>query len=722
MSKFIGHLENERVQTLEDHLDGTAKLAGFFAKPFGMKETAILTAKNHDIGKYSTLFQAYIRGKKKKGGDHSTAGAQFLWKHQKELGPAAVAGAFCIAGHHAGLPNAGTKIDPPHEATLWSRMKNDIPEYEFIANHGFMGNKIPVENFRKYSKNQADGMMLTRMLFSCLVDADFLDTEYFMSQGTKKRGHFLSIQELSDRFFTQLKSRGYLDPQTKINSKRYEILSLCMKKGESESGLYTLTVPTGGGKTISSMAFAMKQAVKNHKRRIIYVIPYLSIIEQTAEIFKDFLGKDNVLESHSNVDYDGTEESLADRMKLASENWDAPIVITTNEQFWESLYGNRTSKCRKLHNIVDSVIIFDEAQMMPLDFLKPCLKALEELVQQYRCSAVLCSATQPELGQYMILQPEEIMENIPELYRFFNRVIYQVDGEKNYDEIAAEIKGHGQALCIASTKKEALEIFSRLEDGDSFYLSTNLCPAHRKKVIAEIKKRLAKGLPCRTVSTSIISVGVDVDFPAVYLEYTGLDSLIQGAGRCNREGKQSPSESIVHVFRTGKEIKSRFMKKEKQVTGLVLASCGVCHMAEPESIKSYYVNWYKNNEGNMDRMDITGDIQKLAFQDIGEKFKLIQNNTRSVFIPLDDRAKEIMKQLKQGIRTRDLMREAGQYIVNVTYYADSHSPSPFSILLNQGAVAYFEGDTELAYLVNPQSYDDRIGLKVEETEGVGIMW
>lgn len=181
MSKFIGHLENERVQTLEDHLDGTAKLAGFFAKPFGMEEAAILTAKNHDIGKYSTLFQAYIRGKKKKGGDHSTAGAQFLWKHRKELGPAAVAGAFCIAGHHAGLPNAGTKIDPPHEATLWSRMKNDIPEYEFIADHGFLGNKIPVENFRKYTKNQADGMMLTRMLFSCLVDADFLDTEYFMS-------------------------------------------------------------------------------------------------------------------------------------------------------------------------------------------------------------------------------------------------------------------------------------------------------------------------------------------------------------------------------------------------------------------------------------------------------------------------------------------------------------------------------------------------------------
>lgn len=416
------------------------------------------------------------------------------------------------------------------------------------------------------------------------------------------------------------------------------------------------------------------------------------------------------------------EESMAGRMKLAAENWDAPVIVTTNEQFWESLYGNRTSKCRKLHNIADSVIVFDEAQMMPLDFLTPCLKALEELVRRYGVSAVLCSATQPELSQYLSMKPEEIMENIPDMYQFFNRVSYRFDGERTYEEIAGAMQKTPQALCIASTKKEALEIYRCLEGNDSFYLSTNLCPVHRKRVIAEIKRRLAGNLPCRVVSTSIISVGVDVDFPVAYLEYTGLDSLIQGAGRCNREGKRQSADSIVHIFRTEKETKSRFMKKEKQVTELTLARCGAGHMAEPASIRSYYENWYKNNEGNMDRMDIMGDTKKLAFRDIGMKFKLIRDNTRSVFIPLDDRAREILRQLQQGIRTRDLMREAGQYIVNVNYYKDSHSPSPFTLLMNQGAIAWFEGDSQLAYLTDSGAYDDKIGLKAEEKEGVGIMW
>ena len=722
MDEFIGHLDEERIQRLEDHLAETARLAGLFAEPFGMKDAGVLLGKNHDLGKYSSSFQAYIRGKKKRGGDHSTAGARFLWDHQKELGPAALAGAFCIAGHHAGLPDGGTRTNTCEESTLWGRMKREIPEYEEIAARGSLLPAVSAAAFQKVMRNPADGMMLVRMLFSCLVDADFLDTESFMSHEAKERGRFRPVPELAERFFRELDSRGYTRPKNRLNEKRYEILSRCMEKGEEAPGLYTLTVPTGGGKTISSMAFAMKQAVKYHKRRIIYVIPYVSIIEQTAEIFKDFLGKADVLESHSNVDYDDMEESMAGRMKLAAENWDAPVIVTTNEQFWESLYGNRTSKCRKLHNIADSVIVFDEAQMMPLDFLTPCLKALEELVRRYGVSAVLCSATQPELSQYLSMKPEEIMENIPDMYQFFNRVSYRFDGERTYEEIAGAMQKTPQALCIASTKKEALEIYRCLEGNDSFYLSTNLCPVHRKRVIAEIKRRLAGNLPCRVVSTSIISVGVDVDFPVAYLEYTGLDSLIQGAGRCNREGKRQSADSIVHIFRTEKETKSRFMKKEKQVTELTLARCGAGHMAEPASIRSYYENWYKNNEGNMDRMDIMGDTKKLAFRDIGMKFKLIRDNTQSVFIPLDDRAREILRQLQQGIRTRDLMREAGQYIVNVNYYEDSHSPSPFTLLMNQGAIAWFEGDSQLAYLTDSGAYDDKIGLKAEEKEGVGIMW
>ena len=722
MQEFIGHLEGTRVQTLQDHLDGTAELAYEFAKPLGLEKSAYILGKNHDLGKYGSLFQLYIRGQKKRGGDHSTAGARFLWDHKRQLGPLAVMGAFCIAGHHSGLMNCGTITNPEGETTLYSRMRKGVPDYEEFVSHGYMEEQILREDFSRFGKTPADGMMLIRMLFSCLVDADFLDTECFMTAGVKERGHFLSISDLADRFFAQLRNKGYMNPHNRINEKRYEILSACMKRGEGKPGLYTLTVPTGGGKTLASMAFAMKQAVIHSKRRIIYVIPYLSIIEQTASIFRDFLGKENILESHSNVNYDETENFLADRMKLAAENWDAPVIITTNEQFWESLYSNRTSKCRKLHNIANSVIIFDEAQMIPLDFLMPCLKALEELVKYYGCSAVLCSATQPELGKYLTLEPQEIMNHIPELYQFFNRVTYQFDGEKTYDEISENLGGYKQALCIASTKKEALEIFNRLDKKNGFYLSTNLCPAHRKKVIYEIKKRLKEGLPCRVVSTSIISVGVDVDFPVAYLEYNGLDGLIQGAGRCNREGKALSSDSIVHVFRTEKEKKSLFMRKEKQATGMTLAVCGEREMSSPISIKTYYTNWYKGSEGNMDQKRILPEAEDMAFRNIGEKFKLIQSCTKSVFVPLDHRAEEIMEQLMKGIRTRDLMREAGQYIVNVLYYAEGHSESPFSMMMNQGNIAWFEGDTELAYLANREAYDDRVGLKVEEKEGIGIMW
>lgn len=719
--EYIGHTDGERVQLLQNHLDGTAELAGRFAAALGLELLGKTLGKNHDLGKYSSLFQEYIRGQKKRGGDHSTAGARYFWDNRKEAGPAALMGAFCISGHHCGLLNGGVKTNNTGDPTLWGRMKKEIPEYKDISAHGIMDRDLLRADLNRFGRGSMDRMMLIRMLFSCLVDADFLDTENFMSQGSKKRGGFASIEELHDRFSGELSKRGYLNPKNRIYEKRSQILSTCITKGKGGSGLYTLTVPTGGGKTISSMAFAMEQTVTQHKRRIIYVIPYLSIIEQTAKIFKDFLGNENVLESHSNVSYDEVDESVADRKKLAAENWDAPVIITTNEQFWESLYANRTSKCRKLHNIVDSVIIFDEAQMLPLDFLKPCLNALEELVKYYGCTAVLCSATQPELKKYLTQTPVEIMENIPDLYRFFNRVTYAYDGKVTYDYVADKMGSSTQALCIASTKKEAGEIFSRLGE-DSFYLSTNLCPAHRMKVIEEIKRRLQEKEPCHVVSTSIISVGVDVDFPVVYLEYSGLDSLIQGAGRCNREGKIAANQSIAHIFRTEKEMGSPFMQKEKQVTNMIMGDCPVNEIAGPASIARYYRSWYQSNEGNMDKKAILPKSDILAFADIGKVFKLISSSTKSVFIPWDDRAKEIMNRLQQGIRTRDLMREAGKYMVNVRCSFDNHVPAPFSILLEQGAISYFPGDSEMAYLINPEFYDDKEGLRIEEKEGVGIMW
>lgn len=732
---IAGHIQDERVQSLTDHLDGTMRLAEGFGAGMGLGAEAGRLGKIHDKGKDTPEFQDYIYGRKRGRVDHSTAGAKSFFEN-KDIGKLRLIGALCVAGHHTGIPDLGSKVDTAETSTLQGRMKKDIssvlhPELYSMDSTSINKNHL---NELMASGNLLDVMMLTRMLFSCLVDADFLDTEAFMNNQPVRKNEFPSLKEIAAMFWSRLEEDGYFRPKNALNEKRCEILHTCMRKGEGKQGLYSLTVPTGGGKTISSMAFAMKQAMKWQKERIIYVIPYLSIIEQTADVFRALLGNHAVLESHSQVDYDslpeeGSEEAgrVAERMKLAAENWDAPVVITTNEQFFESLYANKTSRCRKLHNIANSVIILDEAQMMPVDFLKPCLHVLEQLVDYYGCTVVLCSATQPELGRYLQKNPIqknpiEIMENVGELFQFFKRVTFDIDGETDYAEIAKKLDECEQVLCIASTKKEAEKIFELL-DGEAMYLSTNLCPAHRREIIREMKTRLQDGKPCRVVSTSIISVGVDIDFPVVYLQYTGLDSLIQGAGRCNREGRQSLQKSRAHIFWTKESKKSLFMRNEKQVTDMIRKKYNAEEMTEPSAIRTYFENWYQSNEGNLDYQEIEKLAQSLSFAEIGKRFHLIHDSTKSVFIPFDEKARNIKEQLMMGNRSRQLMRAAGAYMINVRY-SKAQGQSDFMKLLTQGQIEMFPGDENLAYLVNTENYDAKLGLKIksEDGDGVGIMW
>lgn len=730
---IAGHIQDERVQSLTDHLDGTMRLAEGFGVGMGLGAEAGLLGKIHDEGKDTAAFQDYIHGRKHRRVDHSTAGAKSFFENG-HIGWLQLIGGFCVAGHHAGIPDLGSKVDCAGTSTLNGRMKKCIPSIRHPQRYLIDSTCLDVDHLNTFieNRNALDVMILTRMLFSCLVDADFLDTEAFMNNQPVRENEFSSLKEIAAMFWSRLEEDGYFRPKNALNGKRCEILRTCMQKGEGKQGLYSLTVPTGGGKTISSMAFAMKQAMKWQKERIIYVIPYLSIIEQTADVFRDFLGNHAVLESHSQVDYDslveeGSEEAgrVAERMKLAAENWDAPVVITTNEQFFESLYANKTSRCRKLHNIANSVIILDEAQMMPVDFLKPCLHVLEQLVDYYGCTVVLCSATQPELGRYLQKNPIqknpiEIMENVGELFQFFKRVTFDIDGETDYAEIAKKLDECEQVLCIASTKKEAEKIFELL-DGEAMYLSTNLCPAHRREIIREMKTRLQNGKPCRVVSTSIISVGVDIDFPVVYLQYTGLDSLIQGAGRCNREGRQSLQKSRAHIFWTKESKKSLFMRKEKQVTDMIRKKYNAEEMTEPSAIRTYFENWYQSNEGNLDYREIEKLAQSLSFAEIGKRFHLIQDSTKSVFIPFDEKARNIKEQLMMGNRSRQLMRAAGAYMINVRY-SKAQGQSDFMKLLTQGQIEMFPGDENLAYLVNMEDYDAELGLKIKSEDGVGIMW
>ena len=376
--KYVAHLQEEREQTVKEHLEGTAKLSGEFAKKFGKEEWGYCCGYLHDIGKYSVEFQHKIRENGNEQIDHSTAGAKVC----VEKGGLYPIMSYCIAGHHAGLPNYGSSQDGGFESTLMGRMKKTLKDYSAYQDEIEIPKVTTVPIAYGETKNPDFSLsVFIRMLYSCLVDADFLDTEAFMKKGEIKRDTGESIEILLQKLEKYV-SKWLLNKEINtVNGRRTEILRNCLEARKREKGLFRLTVPTGGGKTVASLAFALRHAVYNNMDRIIYVIPYTSIIEQNAQIFRSILGDENVLESHCNVDYGDSEEW--NPMKLAAENWDKPVVVTTNVQFFESLFGNKSSKWRRLYNIANSVIIFDEVQMLPADYLKPCIAMIEELVSSF---------------------------------------------------------------------------------------------------------------------------------------------------------------------------------------------------------------------------------------------------------------------------------------------------------------------------------------------------
>ncbi len=390
MAKFMAHISDDKLreQSVQEHLKNTALLAGQFADKFCCRDWGFGCGMLHDIGKYSKKFQLRLHGGPIV--DHATAGARELYSRGYLMA------AYCVAGHHSGLPDGGTQADIAGSSTLYGRMKKQLKDYQAYQSEIVMPEftnppLVPV------GRGGFSVSFFIRMLYSCLVDADFLDTEQFMSDGTARRIQNASMEELLQSL------RAYITPwmeqteQATVNGKRTAILQACLDKGKEKQGLYTLTVPTGGGKTVSSLAFALQHAVEHHLDRVIYVIPYTSIIEQNAQVFRDILGSENVLEDHCHVSYESEEELL--HQQLAAENWDKSLVVTTNVQFFESLFSNRSSKCRKLHNIANSVVIFDEAQMLPVNYLSPCVRAISELICNYHSTAVLCTATQPSLNK-----------------------------------------------------------------------------------------------------------------------------------------------------------------------------------------------------------------------------------------------------------------------------------------------------------------------------------
>lgn len=701
--------EHPEGQSIEAHLKGTGELAETFAAEFGAAANGKLCGLAHDIGKYSDEFQLRLRGGKKV--DHATAGAIECFKIK------AAFEAVCVIGHHSGLPNVGHKdADTTESQTFFGRKlraeQGGIPDYRKNWN-GHIA--LPQDYFRPSGRGFATAFYI-RMLYSCLVDADYIDTETFMN-GDAGRGNYEPLSALCDKLTAYISK--WNNPTREIDILRQKILNSCIEKASAPRGIFSLTVPTGGGKTVASMAFALNHAAANSMKRIIYVIPYTSIIEQNAKVFRDILGQENVVEHHSQVSYELSEnaDELEYRSALATENWDAPVIVTTAVQFFESLYANRSSKCRKLHNIANSVIIFDEAQMIPSNNLRPCVAAIAELVRAYNATAVLCTATQPAIDEMLLeySKKESVVELCPDvdgMFEKFRRTSFEKEGRLTTDELVSRLESQQQVLCIVNTRKFAQEVYEALSSEGRFHLSTLMCPVHRKQKLDEIRERLKSGKTCRVVSTSLIEAGVDVDFPRVFREMAGLDSILQAAGRCNREGKRSAESSIVTVF-----------ESENKVNKLIAvnrdaAEETVRDWTQPNTTSAIerYFKAYRDFLRNDDKSGVMTASEKgisgcgLPFEWIAKEFKLIDQNTFTVYISVGE-GKELISRLREGERSRELYRKAGMYSVSIY---ENH----FNALINAGAAEPFGDDA--AILTDLSLYSDEKGLATDVRDGSAL--
>lgn len=713
----LAHISEDetRSQTLTDHLRGTAALAGQFASAFSAGAEGEFVGLLHDLGKDSPGFQHRLHGGPPV--DHSTAGAQAALQQND---PCA---AFAIAGHHSGIPDGGHRQDAPDEPTLFGRIKRQVPVAGGLPP---ITARPALPAWVAESKDNLTTAFFTRMLFSCLVDADFLDTETFMNGSPAPRGTGQSIPELLKKM--KVKADSYLTgaASSPVGAQRNQVLQVCLEQGRTgPRGIYTLTVPTGGGKTFASLAFALEHAAAHGLNRVIYVIPYTSIIDQTAQTFTDLLGEENVLAHFSTADYKMVEKDDLTpsqyRSLLASENWDAPVIVTTAVQFFESLYANRSSRCRKLHNLANSVLIFDEAQTLPCDYLRPCVSAIAQLVQHYGVTAVLCTATQPDLGglfrEFAPEQPLRELSPDPDLlYQVLRRVTLGDLGTVSYEALVGQLKEHEQVLCVVNRRKTAQTLFAALPQDGSYCLTTLLCAADRRRQLAEIRARLENGLPCRVVSTSLIEAGVDVDFPSTYREQAGLDSLLQTAGRCNRNGKRLAAESPVWLFRLEDCPAPRMIRAN--VDALAYVQQHFARLDTPEAILAYFRQLYAN-KASLDRHGILPAFQKgdspgrfFPFAWAAEQFRLIESPTRTVYLPIGE-GKALCEQLRRQGPNRVLLRQLGLYSVDCY-------EGQLKALLAAGALEELSGGELL--LANPGLYSDKTGLAMEIETGNGLFF
>jgi CRISPR-associated endonuclease/helicase Cas3 len=743
-----------RTQSFENHANATAELAMTFAKSFGSEDWVYFAGLLHDLGKCSNEFQSYIRNssilvdehkeenRQGKRVEHSIHGALFA-EDEKILGKHGRVISYAIAGHHAGLADGDgdgnsslqARFKRAEEMSQLTSILRQVPD-EFQNQLFCAKNKIA----SKCPGGSSD-MSLSfwiRMMYSCLVDADFLDTENFMNEDRKlirERMATLCLSDMKIAYERELKKIEHNSKQTEINLLRRNIRLQCEKTGDSPCGIFSLSVPTGGGKTLSSLGFALNHAIKNKMDRIIYVIPYTSIIEQTADEFRKIFGDIVVEHQSALVVEDGKEDTAS---VIAADNWDAPLIVTTSVQFFESLFASRSSKCRKLHNIANSVVIVDEAQMLPADLLAPILSAIKILNEQYKTTFLLCTATQPALGSRKnpfggtdlngLDNVKEIIADTDVLYKKLERVKYNfpaIDQQpENTAQIAAKLLKHDDVLCIVNTRNCAQEIFGMLPEKGSYHLSRYMCGEHISQTIKAIKKQLVlrqkdKDIKIRVVSTQLIEAGVDIDFSVVYRVMAGLDSIVQAGGRCNREGLKSDEignliKGEVNVFILDTKIPSGQMRFAFDACGETIRN--VEQEIYSDTVFKDYFNRYYQKIHSFDPGSIEKDLIKsgyelnFRFKTAAQKFKMIKDNGRqTVLVNFDKKAEAAIAKLRNPFQkpTRSLFRSLQRYNVDLPLWQ-------FKELLKQH---FLEEVREGFFLLPDQLYDRSKGFDPIKMKG-----
>jgi CRISPR-associated endonuclease/helicase Cas3 len=680
MSPALAHSENAagRTHGLVEHLSAVADCAEAFAGKFGAGALARWAGLWHDLGKFHPDFQEYLKDPDaRRGPDHSSAGTVLAARHCDAL-------AFLVAGHHAGLPSvddlkkrlSAKRGDPAvlkaleragqaiSVLTPTSNLADLLPDFA-LPRHGQDGERLHGREF------------LLGMLFAALVDADFLDTEaHFRPDRAIDRGGAPSLGELWRRL-EEYQARFSGKEDTPLQRARHNVYEACLRAADLPPGLFRLTVPTGGGKTRSGLAFALRHALRHRLDRVIVAIPYTSIIEQTADVYRGILGDEAVLEHYSAIaDRDDKADPVTERhqwVRLASENWDAPLVVTTTVQFFESLFADRPSRCRKLHNVARSVVILDEEQTLPPHLLDPIFDGLAQLVRHYGVTVVLCTATQPALtaNRYLrgLSDVREVVSEPERLFQSLRRVNYELPGTEkwSWERVAREMQSVPQALAVVNTKKDALALLDALgSESAVLHLSTLLCGIHRAEVLTEVRRRLLPpGEPCRLVSTQVVEAGVDLDFPLVLRAVGPLDRIVQAAGRCNREGKL-PAGGRVVIFDPAEGGSPPGAYRTGLDTASSLLGQG-CDLHDPRTYERYFSLLFQGVE--TDREKIQRLRQSLDYPEVAKKCRLIDDDGALVIVRPDGHEATVGGLLAALRRSADpprwAMRKLQRFVVNV---------------------------------------------------------